>query len=337
MLAMITIQLSAQTVSNIKINQDQELGYYTITFDLSGKADEVYAIQAMPMKNGRDFANPRSLVGKGIATPCSPGKNMAIFWNPAIEGVDKDGWQFRINAKVSTINMVKVEGGSFMMGSNAGGSNVKPVHQVTVSSFHIGKYEVTQKEWQKVMGNNPSNWKGDYLPVEQVSWYDAVDYCNKRSLKEGLKTCYSGSGSNINCDWTANGYRLPTEAEWEYAARGGKQSKGYTYSGLNDIGAVAWYDVNSGSKTHTVGGKLPNELGIYDLSGNVWEWNWDIYGDYPGGAQNNPHGVISGSYRVRRGGSWYDDANYCTVSYRNYNVATSSSSNVGFRLVRATF
>ena len=229
--------------------------------------------------------------------------------------------------------MVFVKGGTFQMGSASGEDDEKPVHSVTVSDFYIGKYEVTQDLYESVMGNNPSYFKesGKDAPVEKVSWYDAVEYCNKRSDKEGLKRCYSGSGENINCDFDANGYRLPTEAEWEFAARGGNKSKGYTYSGSNDINEVAWYRDNSGSKTHSAGGKQANELGIYDMSGNVWEWCWDWYVDYSSGSQNNPRGSSSGSYRVYRGGSWSYGASYCRIAYRSCYDPGFSSSNLGFR------
>jgi len=229
-------------------------------------------------------------------------------------------------------DMIFVQGGTFQMGSNSGDSDEKPIHTVTVSGFYIGKYEVTQKEWKEVMGNNPSNWKGDDLPVEKVSWYDAVEFCNKKSKAEGLTPCYSGSGKNIKCDFSANGYRLPTEAEWEYAARGGNKSNGYKYSGSNTIGNVAWYDSNSNKKTHTVGKKQSNELGIYDMSGNVWEWCWDWKGSYGSSSQKNPRGASSSSYRVRRGGSWFYFAKICRVAHRYYFYPDSSSINLGFRL-----
>ena len=256
-------------------------------------------------------------------------------------------------------NMVFVEGGSFNMGSNDW-DNEKPVHKVSVSSFYIGKYEVTQKEWRDVMGSSPSYFKGDDRPVEQVSWYDVIEYCNQRSLKEGLTPCYTidksrkdpnntNSSDNlkwsVSVNWQANGYRLPTEAEWEYAARGGNKSRGYEYSGSNDIGSVAWYDVNSyykGQKhpdygTHKAGTKAANELGIYDMSGNVWEWCWDWYdsGYYGKSQSSDPIGAGSGSYRVVRGGSWYDNPESLRVCIRDGNDPYDRYSNFGVRLVRA--
>ncbi len=232
---------------------------------------------------------------------------------------------------------VYVQGGTFQMGSKSGDSDEKPVHSVTLSDFFISKYEVTQAEWQEIMENDPSHFKGNNNPVEKVSWYDAVDFCNKKSLKDGLEPVYSGSGKNIKCDFSKNGYRLPTEAEWEFAARGGNKSKGYTYSGSNNIDEVAEYEGNNNKSTKAVGGKKPNELGIYDMSGNVWEWCWDWYGDYSSSAQTDPLGPNSGSNRVKRGGSWIYSAAYCRVAFRiSSNPTYSSNSGIGFRLARSS-
>jgi formylglycine-generating enzyme required for sulfatase activity len=233
-------------------------------------------------------------------------------------------------------NLVFVKGGTFRMGNNNGENDEKPVHTVTVNDFYIGKYEVTQKEWKDIMGNNPSYFKGKNRPVENVSWYDAISFCNKLSEEKGLTKFYTIDGTNVTMNWGANGYRLPTEAEWEYAARGGQLSKGYKYSGSNDIDAVAWYDGNSGNKTHAVGTKQPNELGIYDMSGNVWEWSNDWYSDnyYSSSPSNNPQGPSTGSSRVIRGGSWYFDADYCRATYR-FSVSPGLSYGfIGFRLAR---
>ena len=214
-------------------------------------------------------------------------------------------------------NMVWVEGGTFRMGatSEQGGdaeSDEKPVHSVTLSGYYIGKTEVTQALWKAVMGNNPSRFKGDNLPVEWISWNDCQEFIRKLNALTGQH------------------FRLPTEAEWEFACRGGNNSRGYKYSGSNYIGNVAWYG-NSGDKTHPVGTKAPNELGIYDMSGNVWEWCADWYGDYSSGAQTNPKGPYGGSYRVYRGGSWGVVGN-CRSSYRYYYYPTLRGNCLGLRL-----
>lgn len=331
--------LTAQKVTNVRVSQDPELRYYKISFDLGGQVDKLYQIEAVPYKADRELAGLRYLVGAGITEPCPAGKDLQIFWEPIMEGFESEGWQFRITAKALPKNMAWIEGGTFQMGSNDGKSYEKPVHPVILSSYWIGKYEVSQKEWTEVMGSNPSYFKGDDLPVEKVSWYDAVDYCNKRSQREGLSPCYSGKGDNIVCDWNANGYRLPTEAEWEYAPRGGKESKAYKYSGSNDIKIVAWYDKNSGSKTHEVGTKAANELGLYDKSGNVWEWCWDWYdrGYYAKSPGSDPKGAGSGSSRVLRGGSWLDRGNDCRVACRFSINPGNRLYSIGFRVARAIF
>ncbi|MDR2194571.1 MAG: formylglycine-generating enzyme family protein [Treponema sp.] len=228
--------------------------------------------------------------------------------------------------------MALVPAGTFMMGSKSG--NEKPLHQVTISAaFSIGKYEVTQKEWRDVMGSNPSYFKGDNLPVEQVSWLDAIAYCNKRSVKEGLIPAYTVSGSAVTWNRGANGYRLPTEAEWEYAARGGG-SDTYTYVGSNNAKNVAWYSGNSGKSTHPVGMKQANSLGIHDMSGNVWEWCWDWYDSYKNAAVTDPTGAASGSYRMARGGSWYRKARSVRSANRNSGAPEYRGNDLGFRVAR---
>ena len=215
--------------------------------------------------------------------------------------------------------MVPVAGGTFTMGATSEqgtniDSNEKPTHQVTLSSYMIGKTEVTQELWLAVMGSKPSYFRGDNLPVEQVSWDDCQKFITKLNALTGKN------------------FRLPTEAEWEYAARGGNMSQGYKYSGSNEIGDVAWYDNNSGNKTHPVATKAPNELGIYDMSGNLWEWCSDWYGSYSSSAQTNPTGPDSGSNRIIRGGSWGHDLLDCRVAIRGAIGQTSRSIGFGLRL-----
>ena len=217
-------------------------------------------------------------------------------------------------------NMVKVDGGRFRMGAtseqgNDAYNNEKPVHEVTLSDYYMGKYEVRQSEWEAVMGNNPSYFKGADLPVEQVSWEDCHEFIGRLNALTGLN------------------FKLPTEAQWEYAARGGNLSKSYKYSGSNDLGEVGWYGSNSGTYTHRVGEKQPNELGLYDMSGNVWEWCEDRYGGYSVTSQRDPLGAASGSYRVFRGGCWYYGARSCRVSFRYYDRPGIRYYILGFRLV----
>jgi formylglycine-generating enzyme required for sulfatase activity len=251
-------------------------------------------------------------------------------------------------AQTARAGMALVPAGTFMMGSNDGYDDEKPVHRVTISKpFYMGVYEVTQKEWREVMGTTVrqqrdmgnTSWslygEGDSYPMYYVSWHEAIEYCNRRSVKEGLTPAYSGSGNSIQCNFNASGYRLPTEAEWEWAARGGgKDPLEYTYSGSNSVDTVAWYGSNSGNSTHSVGTKWANSLGIYDLSGNVFEWCWDWYGSYGSGSATDPLGAASGSYRVVRGGCWNISLQYVRSANRSLSTPTRRSDNVGFRVVR---
>ena len=217
------------------------------------------------------------------------------------------------------IAMVYVSGGTFTMGAtseqdNDAGSNEKPAHSVTLDGYYIGKYEVTQALWKAVMGSNPSKFKGENLPVENVSWNDVQEFIQKLNTMTGKN------------------YRLPTEAEWEFAARGGNNSHGYKYSGSNNISKVAWYLDNSDNRTHTVGTKFPNELGIYDMSGNVYEWCQDCYDDYGNSPQTNPKSTNNRPHRVCRGGSWKSDAKYCRGAFRCSFSLGNKGFNLGFRL-----
>jgi formylglycine-generating enzyme required for sulfatase activity len=265
--------------------------------------------------------------------PLDKAANSIPFRSNSIEQLAED-------QKSETSNsLVFVEGGTFTMGSlenepSRGSDEI--LHDVTVSSFYMGKYEVTQKEWLELMGNNPSYFKGDTLPVEQVNWNDAIEYCNRRSLKEGLTPAYRSSNGVISCDFSSNGYRLPTEAEWEYAAKGGnKNYLEYMYSGNSDVDLVGWYANNSGGISHAVGEKIPNRLGIYDMSGNVWEWCWDWYGNYPSDVQTDPTGPSFGSDRVGRGGSFFVDALLLRVADRHAVTPVYKFHFLGFRVVRS--
>src|SRR5579875_3870624 len=252
-------------------------------------------------------------------------------------------------------SFVLVKGGAFKnTTSNFYGKGV------TVSDFYIDKFDVTQKEWVQVMGSNPSQFKGDDLPVEMVNWYDSIEYCNKRSLQEGLRPFYiidrheKDPGNLDNVKWrvtvnpAANGYRLPTEAQWEYAAGGGQKSQNFTYAGGNSVDEVAWYWKNAGdtyltgfwywptlqqnhNRTRPVGGKKPNELGLYDMSGNVREWCWDWSGDIVPNTKD-PQGSSSGFSRVWKGGGWIGADFCCASAFRGSLAANGKGPDQGFRV-----
>ncbi len=251
-----------------------------------------------------------------------------------------------------SITMVAVSGGSFQMGSltDVGYEDERPAHSVTLTGFRIGKHEVTQAQYLSVTGASPSLFKGMDLPVEQVTWYDTVEFCNNLSMVDGFLPVYtitaripaSGypiSSATVTQDMTKNGYRLPTEAEWEYAARGGDGSpNNYIYSGSNNINAVGWWGYgiggNSGLGTNVVGTKAENGLGLYDMTGNVWEFCQDLHGSYREGSVSDPMGASSGTDRIFRGGAWDNIADFSRSTYRTYYLPNCGFSSVGFRVVR---
>ena len=275
------------------------------------------------------------------------------------------------------MKMIKISGGTFQMGSRgeavAKYCNIRddefPVHSVNLSDFQIGETEVTQAQWQAVMGSNPEFFGlSAQLPITDVSWYDVIVFCNRLSELHGLTPCYYSDAGFVEAydkgqywdvrakryvteywdyeKWgflpvywnpSANGYRLPTEAEWEYAARGGTSSRGYKYAGSNNLDEVGWYEDNNGPKLqpHPVGQKKANELGLYDMSGNVWEWCWDWYKlSYPSDPQTNPKGPDSGLYRVNRGGSWRDVEKFNIISTRGSMSPNARNGIIGFRLAQ---
>ncbi len=220
------------------------------------------------------------------------------------------------------IDFILVEGGEYFMGDDNGRYDwEKPAHRVKVSSFYIGQYPLTQSLWQVITGENPSEFKGENRPVDNVSWNDVQDFIIKLNEQTGQQ------------------FRLPTEAEWEYAARGGKYSQGYTYSGSDQLKQVGWYEENSNGETHEVGLMLANELGVYDMSGNVWEWCADWFGEkyYEkcriDGVVENPHGPGSSGDRVIRGGSYFYSRMYCRATDRYWDRPGDRRNSFGFRLV----
>jgi formylglycine-generating enzyme required for sulfatase activity len=237
---------------------------------------------------------------------------------------------------------VQVNGGSFTMGSTDGEADEKPPHAVSVSSFLISSKDVTFAEYdafcEATKREKPSDegWGRDQHPVINVSWYEAVRYCNWRSEQDGLMPVYSGREGNIACDFTANGYRLPTEAEWEYAARGGSLSKGFKFAGGNNSADVAWSGNAAKGGTQPVSTKKPNELGLYDMSGNVWQWCWDWYsGDsYSRSEKQDPQGPATGARKVRRGGCWRYVEGTLRVTDRYAANPNEGNPETGFRLAR---
>jgi hypothetical protein len=330
-------EFTAPIIYNTSVAQRTDgSGLVDISYDLFDANGDLCEVKLkLSSDGGSTFAiipDPAQLSGD-IGTDIAPGTAKAILWDAGAEGIDFDGDQYMLQFVAEDGTHPMPESFVFVAGGTVAG--------ITVSDFYLDKYQLTQADYQAVMGTNPSRFGGNpNHPVERVSWFNAIEYCNRRSLQEGLTPCYgystygtnpdnwpsgwntsSANHVNVSCDFSAIGYRLPRESEWEYASRGGLQTHGYTYSGSNDINAVAWYWDNSSDGTKAVGTKLPNELGLYDMSGNVWEWCWEIY---------------SGSHRVLRGGSCYDNAGDCTVSDRNAGSATNSYSFVGFRVCRCS-
>ncbi|MCB5229479.1 MAG: chitobiase/beta-hexosaminidase C-terminal domain-containing protein [Candidatus Cloacimonetes bacterium] len=273
----------------------------------------------------------------------------------------RNGWtpSSTTNATYIILHMIRVPQGIFIMGDTrgTGATDELPTHSVTLDSFYISKYPVTQGDYKEIMGSIYSSegyGVGDNYPAYYVCWYDAIKYCNLLSMADMLSPVYSISGSTnpadwgnvpvydnstwnaVICNWNANGYRLPTEAEWEYAARSASNSPDLIYSGSNDINVVAWYTGNNiPNGTKPVGTKVANFLGACDMSGNVYEWCWDWYGNYSSGSSTNPTGPSSGANRVSRGGSWTSDANVCRVSSRALNYPSLRKHTIGFRVCRS--
>ena len=235
--------------------------------------------------------------------------------------LNKDDLNFTIDTLkpgLFDMAMIQVEGGLFVMGNREGQDDERPMHEVVLKGFFISKFEVTQEQWRLVMGKNPSEFKACLkCPVENVSWNDIQAFIKKLNAKTGKS------------------YRLPTEAEWEYAAKGGSNNNVYKYAGSNEINLVAWYYENAKNKTHPAGSREPNALGVYDMTGNVWEWCSDWYDKnyYQQSKKNNPQGPMNGDYRVLRGGSWNSEGSNCRLTDRSFFGQNSRMNDIGFRVV----
>ena len=313
-----------QTVSNVDVYQEGKKIIITYDTDKEGCVGGVYC----SIDGGNTWSNPLRRVTGDVNKQVQAGSHRIVGdvlsereklagANICFKVVTNYSARFTVNGV--SFEMVRVAGGTFRMGATSeqedeADGDETPVHSVTLSSYYIGKTEVTQALWQTVMGSNPSGFEGADLPVECVSWDDCQEFIQKLN------------------SLTGRNFRLPTEAEWEFACRGGNNSCGYKYSGSNNLDSVAWYNGDFGGKTRPVGTKATNELGIYDMSGNVREWCSDWHAGYTSYSQTNPTGPRSGEFRVNRGGNWSDGAWNCRSSFRNIGDPTRRDLDLGLRL-----
>jgi formylglycine-generating enzyme required for sulfatase activity len=362
-------------VSNLKAVQREGTKLVDITYDVAADTPTVRVNLQISGDGGVTFAVPAVSVTGAVGAGVSTGTGKALTWNA---GTDWNGQyssqvRFKVVADDAPPGFASIPAGSFLMGDSfgEGDSDERPVRQVTVSAFYMGRTEVAKGEWDEVRAWAATHGYTDLSagagkaanhPVQTVSWWDAIKWCNARSEKEGLVPCYAVSGSPMRTgttvptvNWTAKGYRLPTEAEWEKAARGGLSGKrfpwgdtishsqanyysssSYAYDVSPTRGHHPSYGVGAQPYTSPAGSFAANAYGLQDMAGNVWEWCWDWYGTYVSGAQSDPRGAGSGSSRVNRGGSWGDNANYCRAANRSNNDPAYQYRNLGFRVLRSS-
>jgi formylglycine-generating enzyme required for sulfatase activity len=357
LLLLLPALLLSVEISNLTVAQRTDGSKLVdISYDLAGdSAAYTITVEYRLSSTAAYDTLDNSYLSGDMGNAVTPGTDKNIVWNAGASHPDSYSTEVRVRlgAESSSLSapdgFVFIEGGSFTMGDTWGDgeSDERPTHEVTLSSFYMSKFEVTQAEVAALLGDQ--GWEstygvGDNYPAYYVSWYEAVEYCNLLSQQEGLEQCYTINGTDVSCDFSKNGYRLPTEAEWEYAAGGGSSQK-TKWSGTDSessLGDYAWYYANSynlGSShpnygTNLVGTKQPNALGLYDMSGNVWEWCWDWYGSsyYSSSPSNDPTGPTSGSDRVSRGGSWGGYAQGCRVAIRGNYDPSGGNSALGFRV-----
>ncbi len=333
--------LAVETPENLNIIN--EGGVIHLGWNAVSGAD-FYNIYRSTDPGSQDWGYPVAQVSEPFYSEATSSDK--VFYR--VKTVEATGWQ-----------NIYIPGGTFTMGRTTGNGDDDelPLHSVTLNPYHIGTYEVTQAEYASIMGSNPAsgNGVGDNYPVYYTNWYSAIKYCNLRSRAEGLMPVYTINGSldpadwgdvptssnatwnAVTCNWNASGYRLPTEAEWEYAARGAAISPDYLYTGSDNISAVAWYYSNATGNAHPVGTKASNGLGIHDMSGNVWEWCWDWYSStyYSVSPSDNPTGPASATNRSTSGGGFTSGETHCRVANRSSAGPASANNNLGFRLCRS--
>ena len=372
-----TARAAAPVVSNLTAAQRFGTKLVDITYDVTADTQTVTVTLAISSDGGTTWSVPATTVTGAVGANVSTGTGKSMNWDAGANWNEQatSQMQFRVTADdlqgpPIPEGFALIPAGSFQMGDQSNPPVVVgpelPVHGVFVSAFYMAKYEVTKELWKAVRewgltdGYTDLYYGGGGVPTQPVrslTWYDMVKWCNACSEKEGLTPCYTVSGTiyktgqsdSVVCNWAANGYRLPTEAEWEKAARGGLVGKNFpwgntiTHSQANylstanfayDVSPTRGYHPASGPAPSPVGSFAENGYGLYDMAGNVWEWCWDWYGNYTADSQTDPQGSATGSSRVLRGGNWYDGANYCRTACRYPFGPSQSNSNIGFRIVR---
>ncbi len=315
-ISLMLFSVSAQEIMNIRTENDN--GRLIITYDLIGEDKANIIVKAT--KHGETII-PTAIAGDIIEVV--PGLEKQIWWEPYLEQYSVEDWQIELS--IWSGEYIYVQGSTIKFEDNS---------LVEIKGLYVGKYELTQKEWVEVMGNQPSRFEGENRPVESVRWDQAVEFCNKKSILEGLTPCYIITPDSVKCDFSADGYRLPYEAEWEYCASGGVLTNAYPYSGSKDVDDVAWYDETSNHETEPHGQLMPNELGIYDMSGNVKEWCWD---NYWGDRLKPNYGLRANAInkkKVIKGGSWFETYKKSTISARSAEHGDIRDFRIGFRLFR---